>query len=290
MAIILDEKFEGTGYQDTWTEAVAGGNTVDEDASPADVGKPVRWGGSCLKIVCSDVTSNGYTSNSNFGSQATTYLRFEVILTAESLADNEFGLLAVAQDSVTPRVAYSIYFIQLAGSLYIGTTIRWDDTDNNTYVHGPINLNQKYLIEFEWDYSTRWAWKVDGVEQDNGTFSGAPAAVIDNIILGNLASFSTNTYTCYVDNVAIDDADWVGSVGSITQYTPFGLPGVARVFVAKAAAGTAPADQITVYTVWGLPGQLRTFNDKTEAEVEVTRKHGGAGIRRRRRNYFLRRV
>ena len=82
MTRIFDEKFEGAGYEESWTEAVGAGCTIDQDAATSDVSSPAGWDSQCLKIITASGVAN-YTY-SQIGDGAIRYTRIEAIFTSLS--------------------------------------------------------------------------------------------------------------------------------------------------------------------------------------------------------------
>jgi hypothetical protein len=221
MSITLDENFEGTGYENSWSEAVAGGNTVDEDAPTSDVSSPILWQDQCLKIDVVATASNAYAVTTDGGDNAKSYTSFETILTAESFADTNVGLIATARNTTSGKLPWRIYFRQdaVVGLRFL-MNAKHDDT-SNFFFSTAISLDTKYRIEVEWNSDDdTWEWKVNGVSQDNGTLTSTHETNIDQLLIGHSAAGSTANFTAYVDNVAIDTATWVGPIAEANITLP----------------------------------------------------------------------
>jgi hypothetical protein len=82
------------------------------------------------------------------------------------------------------------------------------DHVNGTSYYGPtIVAGTYYRVEVKWDNTgDTWAWKLDGTPMNNGAL--VADASVGFIRLGYRVSERTGTV--YFDNIAIDDADWVG--------------------------------------------------------------------------------
>src|SRR4030043_311003 len=90
MALIFDEQFEATGYDETaagvgsdWVETNAGGGTLDEDFAVSDVETATglslpTWGDQCVKLAggTSEVSIRQVLDSG----QTDFYLRFDLIL------------------------------------------------------------------------------------------------------------------------------------------------------------------------------------------------------------------
>lgn len=212
MTRIWDERFEGAGYEETWSdgETVGSGNTLDEDADTADVGSPTHWGDQCLKVVRGGAgNTNSYVEN-EFNNEPDFYTRLHIIITSSSFdTNNEFAIVftcwdASFNDCMTLRIRHN-------GSALTFQAIINHDGNDNYYSSDPIALNTEYRVEFAWDSSAdTWGWKLDGVIQDSGSLTGGHVTSIQPVRLG-LLSGTDKAITTYIDLLAVDDADWVGA-------------------------------------------------------------------------------
>ncbi len=209
MSRIWNEQFEAAGYDETWSggETVGAGCTLDEDADPSDVSNPRAWGNKCLKVISATPGFGAYVLHT-FGSPPDpSFLRLEVVVTAESLANTQGKLLANSTDGSNP--IYNLLVYQIADVLVFLLQIYHDGSANN-YLSSVISLNTKYRVELQWDVAgDLWEWKVNGVSQDNGaltaTHPGALTVLAVGVFSGNAVAL-----TVYIDLVTIDDAAWVG--------------------------------------------------------------------------------
>ena len=83
MSRVLDEKFEGAGYQESWSETVGTGCTLDEDAATSDTGSPSGSNSQCLKVI-GNGSNAVYAENINTPPPTTFYFRVEIYLKALS--------------------------------------------------------------------------------------------------------------------------------------------------------------------------------------------------------------
>jgi len=229
MARIFDEQFEetvngGDGYDEAnWAENVTGGDTVDQDADPADVGSPSDWGSECLKIIKLGTDTKTWTYNT-FGSAFTGayWTRHEIVLTSESLSDTDTTQLARFY-ATGVDVFLTILLRQATGGALQFQVVSYHDGTSNVYTGFPTpTLNTRYRIEIKWDNDNNlWAWRIDGVNQPNDQDNSDPVETEGILSATHLTDLKyitcgSNTgggkaYTAYYDLVAIDDADWVGA-------------------------------------------------------------------------------
>jgi len=205
MARTWDEQFEAAGYDETWNdgETVGGGCTLDEDADVADVGSPSGWGSKCLKVISSG-TNDAYVRHSFAGDISSGYLRIEFVISSESLADGQTTDIFRSWDAGF-GAALAVHIYQSGGSLYIRSRV-----DGTNHSGTAISTGTRYRYEHWWDVSSGWESRLDGVMFDSGP-DGECDREIKYMRLGMPSSGATGTF--YIDNFAIDDADWVGPEG-----------------------------------------------------------------------------
>ena len=230
----INEKFEATGYDETWSggETVGSGGSLDEDANPADVSSPANWGTKCLKAV-GDGTANGnaYVSDSAaMLSGSVHYFRLEVVVTSwagnadvqdiiQVLDGGQFAFrLRLYNDSVDNFFLMGVYYDGAYHALFA--------------VETKFNLNTLYRIEVRWDApADEWEWKINGVLQTNnvdssypitspGTLSSTHATACDLIHLG-ITTNQEAAATVYYDLVAVDDTTWVGEETAGSLVIPY---------------------------------------------------------------------
>jgi hypothetical protein len=214
MARIFDEKFEGSGYEEgaAWAESVGAGCTINEDAATSDVSSPTDWGSQCLKIIQANTTGN-YVAV--WGSDASTpiYVRYEFVLTAESLGNTQVSILFGALDSTGANTCfYSVIYQDGSGNLFWG--MQWALNGSAfTNETAAISLNTKYRVEIKWDVVNHLAqYKLNG---SAGTAQTLTAGHYNFGVYFFGDAFGANPgYTAYFDLFAIDDAAWIGAESS----------------------------------------------------------------------------
>jgi len=209
MAVVIDERFEGTGYEESgWTENVPGGCTVDEDSSSSNAGSPAAWASQCLKIVKATNTTP-YTYK-QFGDAAVRYLRFEFYATAWSIADGAVDQIAALVNNAVSANACNVYLYRSGSTYYVLVVPTYDGTNQDFSFLTTINLNTRYRVEIKWDHTNDlFEAKVNGTSIGSRSIT-AGAIQAGSILLG-ITGAVAGTWTVYFDLVTVDDADWVGS-------------------------------------------------------------------------------
>lgn len=217
MARVFTEGFEATGYDNSWAETIVSG-TLDEDAAVSEAGSPSGWGTKCLKVI-----SDGGDCRADHDLPSAvndSWLRVEVVVTAESLANGNLANILIVNDSSFGAV-YTLDLKQVAGVLRFSLSCYHDGNYNGYDSLTALSLNTRYRVEVKWDSANDvWAWRIDDVDQPNnvdstspvtseGTLTSTHRTNIDKLRVGVWQHRTACTY--YVDNIAIDDADWVGA-------------------------------------------------------------------------------
>ncbi len=206
MTRIIDENFEGTGYEESWSETVTAGNTLDEDA--AIPGTPPPGAGSqCLKAIFTagavDAFASQVKSNQNIN-----YIRGYLYLSEEGLNNTQVIAGLRLYDS-TSALASDIIIGQNSGVLQMAYR-KYTSGAFNTSAWVNISLNTLYRVEYQYDLTNLlWEWKIDGVSQSNGTLAAA-TRIPDRMRIGGAHNGAAQS-TLYTDLVVWDNAGWVGA-------------------------------------------------------------------------------
>ena len=193
---IINQNFEGTGYDngETWTEAGTG--TVDEDHTGT-----VIVGSQSLRVNISAQTGSTYAS---FAAQSSLFVKFR---------------FQVASTSSNPTIVTIRNGTTILASLIlvgVNRTLRVNGGGSNGSASGTINANQTKWVWFEYVKGTgsnaicRAGWKDDGdpTKPDLST-TGAQTCIAtngngtldaDRIYLGHSVS---STYECFFDAVQV---------------------------------------------------------------------------------------
>ena len=209
MARLIDENFEGTGYEESWTETMYAGNTLDEDSTIPGT-PPTGSGSQCLKaIMVAGTNLDAYTTRV-VSNQNIIYARAYVYFETEGFNNTETsgGILRCNNSAVA--LAFRIIIGQNSGvfqarlDYYSASAIQ-----STAWVN--ISLGQWYRFEVQYDITNNlWEWRIDGTTQHSGSLS-ANTRIPYNLIVGILTTTSSGTTTTYTDLVAWDDTTWVGA-------------------------------------------------------------------------------
>jgi hypothetical protein len=218
----IDERFEGTGYQNTWTEGVGAGCTVDEDASPGDVSQPNFWDRQCLKIIKAGGVA-AYTYNA-YGDQNKIFTRASMVVTAKSVTEGQSVPVVEGLNGPGSVFCWLLAIFKVSGVDYWALGAALDGANLSVYTGPACSLNTRYLHEIKWDTTNDLCeWKV------NGSSQFAPASLVAGHVLNGItllgdSTASANSFTAYYDLVAMDDTDWVGDEGQPAVKRYAGVP------------------------------------------------------------------
>ena len=205
---IWDERFEGGGYEETWSEGeyVGGGATLDEDWTTVDAGSPSDWGSQCLKVV---TTGNSCMVDHIFGSNISeVYIRMEFVIAAQGGSD--FELMRIMNKSNTQCASFQ--FDTVGGDLIIRPIVSGTTHGQS----GALSLNTRYRAELWINTASGWEFRLDGATIDSGP-SGEVSVECGRIWLGRPTG-NTNI-TAYIDLFGIDDSGWIGPESGTTTST-----------------------------------------------------------------------
>ena len=212
MTLYCDERFERvTGYDHDgeWNESVGGaGSTVDEDADPADVSSPPGWGTQCLKII-KVANENAFTYRAN-GANPITYTRFEIVITAEDLGNNNIALLLYLLRNTLALGCVAIRLYQTGNNLYFSMWVNHDGTGGESFTSAIISLDTLYRFDIKWD-ATNDLWEIllNGASEASGALTGSHSPDAGVILCGYDTSEAYN-YTAYYDRVKQQNNHWAG--------------------------------------------------------------------------------
>jgi len=203
MARILSESFEGTGYENSWTETVDSGCICDEDASIPGT-PPVGSGSQCLRITTNAINENSFAvcvlSNQNI-SYVRTFFRIA------NLSDSYFpDAITLLTSGGTNVASIRVRNIGGAYSLLFG----YSNGGALTYT-GSVSINTTtwYRVEFRYDITNMlWEWRINGATQHSGSLSGS---LTPQRIRVGTPSTNNGIVDIHYDLVAWDDSNWIGA-------------------------------------------------------------------------------
>ena len=235
MTSFWDEKFEPTGYEETWSEGetISGSGVLDEDFVTSGVtGAPGNWDAKCLRVV-SDAAGAVLVGHDFASAQVISYFRMEVIVKAFPAIGANFGIERLAHQFDSGATDVWTFGIQRRDSLSPnGFNWLWQGNDDGGGLNGrpdttnDIALDTRYRLECEWDATgDTWEWRIDGDPVANGMLTSTHPINIQNNFRIGWESAATGG-EIFIDNVAFDDADWVGpAAGNLLLLNPARLNG-----------------------------------------------------------------
>jgi hypothetical protein len=217
---IIDESFEGPRYQNTWTESVGDGCSLNPDSAIPNI-PPTGSGDQCLQSI-SDATGYKALSTLDYGSeQSRTFTRIYLYVDVddEEWDSDDKKKIGTLDDSANHSVfIFRLYRsgVQLQFNLRLYNNSGWND------YYADISTDKWYRIELKYDTTNpgnpdAWDWKLDGENQENGdgTLAGTYYAGIQEWNLGFMNGNQDETGTIYFDQVTVDINDWVGAEPSV---------------------------------------------------------------------------
>lgn len=221
MALIFNEQFESSGYDETSTGvgsnwAEVGNGTCDEDYATSSVtGAPARWDDKCLRLIPG--TESTYTTNT-LDSLITGpfYCRVDVIFESIGAADYNNFFIVVASDGTSHPFRWR--HTESAGTITIQCLVDAVTLVGSAY---EVELDTVYRLDMYYDATANeYEVKINGVSQGSGT------ATFDGAKLLRCYSYLNATSDIVLfDNIQIATDTWVpedseGNAPTGTIYGP----------------------------------------------------------------------
>jgi hypothetical protein len=234
MARIWDEKFEGTGYEETWSggETIGTGCTLNEDYATSGLASPpAYWDAQCLQVISDTAGDETHVQHDlGAGAAGTQYYRLEIMIHSATVAN--YQLLTILR---VLNTAYGSCFN--LGLNNNGGTYRWGIDvygDTTPTYYSTFAFDTYYRIEIKWDNTNNaFEWKIDGTSINTLAFTNDSTA--RRISLGA----RNHVAELYIDNFAIDDADWVGSDAVTATSVTIASPMEQGLFIQKSPVVSA---------------------------------------------------
>jgi hypothetical protein len=205
MTSLVTESFEGTGYENTWTETVGDG-VVDEDST--DITPPTGGGSQTLKIQTASPDYDAATRYDTGSGREVSYTRLYIYIGAEGLANGESIRVACATgtDTQTGR-RWELILKQIAAKLSFRLWVYDNGAISEKDQSGDIVTATWYKVEIKLDRTgTAWEWKIDGSVEGSGSLTGNLNTAPRYWWCGT--TYGDYTMTTYYDLFAIDDSDY----------------------------------------------------------------------------------
>ena len=205
---IVDEGFEGTGYEESWAETISGGNTLDEDSTTI----------ACLdlqslKAITTSVAAPSAYATRTFGNVNAVYLRAWVYVSENGLtvASEIANILDIRNSAGTS--AARIELRNNAGTFQM-RFIYYSDGGEVATAGVTVVVNTWYLIEFRYDTNIMlWGWILNNVVQNNGHLTGA-VLTPNRLVAGIVGYTGTAQSTVHIDSIAIDTDQYPSLIDS----------------------------------------------------------------------------
>ena len=207
MARIIDESFEGAGYENSWSETVGSGNTLDEDAGIPGT-PPSGSGSQSLQAILAGSNPDAYSQFDRGSNEVRSYIRAYIYIDAAGEVQTSthplFSLRAAASVDLL-----SFVYRYTEGN---GHHFRFEYYDSGTQVAGimtSLSLDIWYRVEALYDSTgNAWEFRVDGDTKFSGALGNArvDARFLRVGPIGN----KTDGITVNFDLVGWDTDDWIG--------------------------------------------------------------------------------
>jgi hypothetical protein len=197
---LIDESFEGAGYEEFSNGTVGSGCTLDPDAGIPGT-PPSGSGSQCLQSISASTGFQSYAIRNLGSEQPKTFTSFYVYVGAEGLGLNSEKNIASLKDNGGNDAVIFKLFKGNAGNLRFRFSLYNNGVWYNSNSTAAISLNNWYKIDIRYDNTgvTVWEWRLDGITQDSGNLSGTHRTGIQTWTFGFWQSSQTLTGTIYFD-------------------------------------------------------------------------------------------
>ncbi len=229
MASLLSEGFEGAGYENSWSETLGGGNTVDEDS--AAVARPVSGGDQILETSLGGTNTLSYTEHDLGSDQTIIYMTAFLYVDSSSgtsdatierifLVDGVVANILVELRNTGPRGWYLRYRRYSSGEATIGNL----DGDSNDDMQLTTDTWYRVGLAYDSDADTAEGrlWAADGTTLiASDSQAGLNGRVDSQIIKVGQQGAKTGAETIYWDHIEVDDADWPAAPSAPSAGNPW---------------------------------------------------------------------
>jgi hypothetical protein len=201
--LIINESFEGAGYQESWTGTVGTNCSLDEDF--AIPGTPPSGAGSqCLRSVSASAGYQAYANRTLGTEQPKTFTTFYVYVGNEGLAVSTQKDICTLADGGGNNPVILRLFKGSAGNLRFRFRLYnngvWTNYDSTV-----ISLNTWYKIEIKYDDTDNiWECRLDGTTQGSGSLTGSHYTGIQSWNFGFVTSGQQYSGTVYFDLIKVN--------------------------------------------------------------------------------------
>src|SRR3989304_171461 len=195
---IVDEGFEGTGYEESWAETISGGNTLDEDSTTISC-----IGSQSLKAITTSVAAPSAYATRTFGDVNAVYAKAWVYISENGLtvASEIAKILDIRNSSGTS--AARIELRNNTGTFQMRFVYYSNGSEVST-AGVTVAINTWYLIEFRYDTSLMLCgWTLNNTVKNTGHLTGA-VLTPNRLIAGIVGYTGTAQSIVHIDSIVID--------------------------------------------------------------------------------------
>ena len=203
---LLNESFEGTGYENTWGETIGNGS-VDEDSTAET--PPTGGGTQVLECIQATTDFDAMAKHTLASSQTATWTRFYYKITAEGMGSFDSIRIVQFENTGGPTAAWIVRVRDDGSGLDHHIQIFDNGSLQTQTSSADITLDQWYKHEVKYDTDGgAWEWLIDDGDfhSDGAALTGSLVTDAQAIKLGTDASNFSCTH--YFDLVAMDTSDY----------------------------------------------------------------------------------
>lgn len=217
MTIIINESFEGAGYDEVWATSTDTGCTLNADAvTPGNALKGL--GAQSLKADVLNVANNDAFIYQSKSAQTKTYIRQFVYVNSHTLLDTESVFIGGGFTAGFAMVAAGTYLINQSGALKLGG-VYYSNGINQYPTAAPIVTGRWYEIEIYYNtVKNEWEWWLDRKSQGKESLTGVTGNP-EIFFSGLLGSTSGSPISVYSDLITVDDNNRIQHVISFDKFT-----------------------------------------------------------------------
>lgn len=217
-AVLMSESFEDVGYENSWTETVDAGCTVDQDnVGPGTI--PSGAGAQTLRIAKVVGITSCYTKYTNDVDRTTLYCRYYLYVDTTNLApgENSGAIFFVGNSSESGIFAN---FLQRSAGGELQLLYRYHTGAAWTAIVTPsISYNTWHRVELVIDTDYGYVeCRLNGVavgSVSSTTFRGTPRMMI----VGGYVATASISYDVHIDGVEWNDLNWPMAIGDPLRIT-----------------------------------------------------------------------
>lgn len=218
MADFLKESFEGSGYENSWSETEGAGNTVDED----DVGPgslPTGGGSQCIETRLAGANADAYTTfNYGSGQNTDNYIRFYYYIHPDTDTTDTTQLIIFTLKGAVANIRIDYRYTATDGHQLIFYI--YDNGALKKYTNTNMSTGQWYRIEGLYDsVGEAYEFLIDGVSIVDGAI-GTPRTDSQYIVLGPQGDRGTDELRLFFDLIAWGNDTWYGEEGAAAAVGP----------------------------------------------------------------------